>query len=31
MKFECEYLTAGDPALTVRFADPVDGTGPDNF
>ena len=30
-KFECEYLTAGDPALTVRFADPVDGTGPDIF
>lgn len=30
--FECEYETAGKPALTVRFADPTnEGTGPDIF
>ena len=30
-KFECEYVTAGDPALTVRFADPVATSNKDIF
>lgn len=30
-KFECEYVTAGNPALTVRFADPVATSNKDIF